>query len=87
MAEGGFDIEMDHLDGKTPEEEEEWNDGDLGVSLPEPPSELLLEETSFTEYGDRISGLQGDLRTQELKAQRDRLVDSFYDVLEHEYGL
>ena len=66
-------------------EEEEIGLDDLpdsGVLEP-----LPLDGLSLDEVMDRMSKLTDDLRKEELLSLRDHLVDSFYNVLESDYGL
>ena len=89
MAEGGYELDefLDYLDGKTSREPDK--EDETSFNLPGPSTDILepLDGQTLDEYGDRIDKLTGAIRTEELKHQRDRLVNSFYDAIEREYGL
>ena len=86
MAEGGYDnVEMD---GWTGDDYAADDVAETSFNLPDNPTLMLpelVDGRTLDDYGDRIGGLKGDLRTQELKAQRKRLVDSFYKAIERDY--
>ena len=88
MAEGGYD--MDVLDDFLPPTSSEPDEEDeTSFNLPDPSTDIFepLDRQTLDEYGDRIDKLTGAIRTEELKHQRDRLVNSFYAAIEREYGL
>ena len=68
MAEGGF--EMGDFDA-APEEWQENEEEETRFNLLDPPTDILepLDGKALEEYGDRISELTGDIRTEELQPQ------------------
>ena len=50
----------------------------------EPPPDV---QRQLNTSGDNLQNLQEELREAELKAQKTRLVDSFYNEVSHTYGL
>ena len=85
MAEGGFDLELGDFDAPQQENGDDYED-ETSFILPEPNLEPL-DGLELQDYADRISRLTGDVRAEELRAQRDRLVDSFYETIKRDYNL
>ena len=89
MAEGGG-FEMGDFDDDPeesllgPDEEEESS---FMGDLPEPPLLSPSNARTLQDRGDRIASLQGELKKDALRAQRDRLISSFYDAIKSGYDL
>ena len=49
----------------------------------EPPAEI---QRTIEEAGSNITQLRGELKEQEIEAQRDRMVKAFYDAVEIKKG-
>ena len=61
---------------------------DDGFDLPDPPREPPLDvQQQLNASGDNLQDLQDELRHVELRAQKKRLVDTFYNEVSHTYGL
>ena len=74
MAEGDF--EMADFDA-APEEWQKNEEDETSFILPDPPTLEPLDGKTLEEYGNCISKLTGDLRTEELQHQRDHFLRFF----------
>ena len=61
---------------------------DDDFDLPEPPMVPPLDvQQQLNTSGDLLQNLRDELRQAELEAQKERLVDTFYNEVNYAYGL
>ena len=64
-----------------------WIDDHYSFDLPDPPLDPPLDvQQQLDAPGERIQSMRGEIRQGKLEAQKNRLVDTFYNEMNRAYG-